>query len=168
MVHAHLQPGGFAIFLSQDWTWCYIIYCRTGRGGTRDGAYIQWDWGAVHRPGPLEHMHAAACSCACATAGGQGAAVAWGMNRLRRLALPPSPVWAPPLRCWRGVGSAQPARLPLFVADQGLLGLNGIWRHDWPWGDWLSRSRAVVEWQNVSLRGFGALWQFHWSVVGRH
>ncbi len=29
----HIPPGGFAIFLSQDWTWCY-----------RDGAYIQWDW----------------------------------------------------------------------------------------------------------------------------
>jgi hypothetical protein len=43
-----------------------------------------------------------------------------------------------------------------------------IWRHDWPWRDWLSRSRAVFEWQDSSLRGFGALWQFHWSVVGRH
>ena len=51
-----------------------------------------------------------------------GAAAAWAMNRLRRLGLPLSPGWAPPLPSWRGVGSAQPARLPLFpspaVADQ--------------------------------------------------
>jgi hypothetical protein len=41
----------FAIFLSQDWTWCY-----------RDGAHIQWGLRTAHKPGPLEHTAAAAAA----------------------------------------------------------------------------------------------------------
>jgi hypothetical protein len=130
----HIQPGGFAIFLSQDWTCLVTIagldvvqgWCRGGAGVVQGWCIHTVGLGTVHRPGPLEHMHAAACSkpqphaaaharrprcCSCLgdepTPSPRVAAVA-------RL--------APPLPSWRGVGSAQPARLPLFpspaVADQ--------------------------------------------------
>jgi hypothetical protein len=88
---------------------CYD--CRTERGAT----------GMVHTYSGTGHSPQARApgTHACMR---DGAAAAWAMNRLRRLALPPSPGWAPPLPSWRGVGSAQPARLPLFpslaVADQ--------------------------------------------------
>ena len=106
---------GRALLRLQDWTWCY-----------RDGAYIQWDWAQSTGQGPWNtcmQPHAVSRSrMQLRMRDGQGAAAAWAMNRLRRLALPPSPGWAPPLPSWRGVGSAQPARLPLFpspaVADQ--------------------------------------------------
>jgi hypothetical protein len=145
----HIQPGGFAISLSQDWA-CPVTIA--GLDVVLQGWCIHAvGLGTVHRPGPLEHMHAAACiGYSTALQGprfltlmfegardkeavsrsrmqlrmrdGQGAAAAWAMNRLRRLALPPSPGWAPPLPSWRGVGSALPARQPLFpspaVADQ--------------------------------------------------